>query len=426
MNLRHMETLVSDGLGGRTGGGRRVGMKMRRLAFAAGAMACASMAALVAACATTSPAGEPAPQEGVPVPDGGLDGNMDGEDGDAAACTDCEYFLETCQPDVFCPHGPFEPSTAGGAFDRRTQINAIRGRSASDVWVAGALGGLAHFDGTSWRRSDPGTQDSMRALWLRDSEEVALLRLEFVYTRGASLPDAGVSAGGWTRQEPASLPAEYEAAASIFESGWGATGAEWFWVATRRHSNAIEPTSGLWRLRRLPSGELEAGVGLRTAEFRGQMTAVHGASPDVLWSVGLEGATVRITGAQGDTPTFETFNSQTWDALNGVWAASASEAWAVGARGTIRHYTGDPTFLDVVSDVPTTQTLRAVWGSSPSDIWVVGDGAVILHYDGTSWTRVKIAGLGARRPDLTTVWVAGKGQVWTGGHGVVLSLGGSP
>jgi hypothetical protein len=306
------------------------------------------------------------------------------------------------------------------------QINAIRGRSASDVWIAGALGGLAHFDGTSWRRSDPGTQDSMRALWLRESEEVALLRLEYLYTRGAALPDAGVSAGGWTRQAADSLPAEYTATTTIFESGWGTPGAEWFWAATRRHANASEPSSGLWRLRRLPSGELEVGVGLPTAEFRGQMTAIHGASADVLWSVGIEGATVRITGAQGDTPTFEAFNSQTWDALNGVWVASESEAWSVGARGTIRHYTGDPTFWDVVPDVPTTETLRAVWGSSPSDIWVVGDGAVILHYDGTSWARVKIAGLGARRPDLTTVWMAGPGKVWIGGHGVVLSLGGRP
>jgi len=59
-------------------------------------------------------------------------------------------------------------------------------------------------------------------------------------------------------------------------------------------------------------------------------------------------------------------------------------------------------------------------------VWAVGDGAVVLHYDGTRWSRMKIAGLGPRRPDLYTVWTAAPGHVWIGGHGVFLSLGGKP
>ena len=136
--------------------------------------------------------------------------------------------------------------------------------------------------------------------------------------------------------------------------------------------------------------------------------------------------TVRITGADTDAPTASPLNSRTWGALNGVWASSSTNAWAVGARGTVRHYTGDETNWDVVGDVPTDVNLNAVWGTSPSDVWAVGDAAVVLHFDGSAWRRVKVAGLGDRRPELVTVWAAEAGQVWIGGHGVVLALGGTP
>jgi hypothetical protein len=403
--------------------GNRVTTK-RWLVFGVG-IATSATAALLGACATdgSRPTLPPQEEERARVPDSGLDAAEAATE--AVPCADCEYFPETCGPDVFCSNGPFDPSTAGGAFDVRTRVNVIRGRSANDVWVAGALGALAHFDGTSWARSDSGTQESMRALWLRDSDEITFLRLEFLYTRGIPVPDAGVSAGGWTRQEVASFPPSYESAYTFFESAWASPEADWLWAATRR-SVYSQSTSGLWRLRRSPSGAFEVGEGAPENSFTGQMTAIHGSSPDVLWAVGLEGATVRITGAQEDTPSFEAFNSQTWDALFGVWAASESEAWAVGAQGTIRHYTGDPAFWDVVANVPTTANLNAVWGSSASDIWAVGDAGVVLRYDGTSWSRMKIAGLGARRPDLNTVWMPGPGHVWIGGHGVVLSLGGKP
>ncbi|AKU96568.1 hypothetical protein AKJ09_03232 [Labilithrix luteola] len=51
---------------------------------------------------------------------------------------------------------------------------------------------------------------------------------------------------------------------------------------------------------------------------------------------------------------------------------------------------------------------------------------MILHYDGTVWSRIKIAGLGSRRPSMTAVWGTGAGAVYVGGQGIVLSLGGKP
>jgi hypothetical protein len=157
------------------------------------------------------------------------------------------------------------------------------------------------------------------------------------------------------------------------------------------------------------------------------MTSIHGASRNDAWAVGYRGAAVHITDADGDYPTMTAFNTQTFDALFGVWTSPESETWAVGANGTIRrHSNGDPSLWEIITGVPTTKDLHDVGGSSASDVWAVGDDAVVLHYDGTRWSRLEIAGLGERRPNLSAVWVPEPGHVWIGGQGILLSLGGTP
>ena len=385
----------------------------------------------VTACAST----EVLPSEGPSdepsfVPDSRDDGGADGAPREAAGpCADCEYFPDECTPDALCSNGPFDPGTAGGSIDPVRQIMVIRGRSASDVWAAGALGALVHFDGASWRRLEPGSEETLRALWLRDSEEVSLASLTRIYARGLHV-DGGAppSSDGWTFHK-ATPPPEYEFSIQFYihlRSGWGAPGAASFWLAAYDG----QQDAGLWRLRLSPSSTFELGPGIASdvcVTLRcGQMASIHGASASDLWAVGMAGKALRITNAESDTPSTKAFDTQTWNALTGVWAASASEAWAVGVAGTVRHYTGDPDLWDVVSDVPTNEALNAVWGSSASDVWAVGNAGVVLHYDGTSWSRVKIAGLRGNRPKLNTVWVASPGHVWVGGEGVLLSLGGKP
>ncbi|MBN9160247.1 MAG: hypothetical protein BGO98_11365 [Myxococcales bacterium 68-20] len=377
----------------------------------------------VAACASTETLA-PAPPENSnslpatpPAADSGADA---APEVDAGPCADCEYFPATCSPDTLCPNGPFASSPSDSNLPPVAQINVIRGRSVSDVWAAGTSGSLAHFDGTSWKRVDLGTLDTLNALWLRDSEDIALAQMARVYRHdvGAAPPD-----GGWPLTE---LPYDYDVANARLISAWSASGSPWLWCTTRSWS----PTTGLWRMRRLPSNELELQSGVDPATCSGAgctlMTSIHGVSANELWAVGDKGSAVQVLDADGDTPSVNAFNTQTRNTLNGVWVASSSDVWAVGAMGTIRHYTGAPILWDVVSDVGTTEDLRAVWGSSSTDVWAVGDGGLVLHYDGKSWSRIKIAGLGKRRPNLTAVWVPAPGHVWVGGEGVILSLGGKP
>lgn len=334
-----------------------------------------------------------------------------------------------CTDDILCPFGPFGADMEGGPLDLRTQISVIRARSASDVWIVGANGTVARYDGASWRRSDTGTQLTMKDIWLRDEDEIAIVNPKLMLRRDPDAADAGVdgavpSADGWMSFGDPLVPSEIMYVAPAVSSVWMDPGAEWAWATTLGGN-------GIWRFHVVPETnqiELQHGLptGMCTTLGCTKMTSVHGVSPDELWVVGYSGEIVRITGAQSEVPDYQPFDSQTWAELDAVWVASETEAWAVGGAGVIRHYTGHPYAWDVVTDVPTTETLRGVWGSSENDVWAVGDNATVLHYDGKSWSRVAVAGLGLRHPDLLAVWTPAPGRVWIAGNGVFLSLGGKP
>lgn len=404
---------------------------MRR-AVLLGAFGSFPVAAFFIACASE---GEPSPAQAdassYPNPDS-TTSDTDA-DADAAPCDDCEYFPVACAANILCSTGPFATGKSD-ALDPRAQLNAINGRSPSDVWVVGALGAAAHFDGTAWTRSDLGDGDSLRAIWLRDSAEVALANFEHVFARGITLeqtdPPTVPSPGGWTALAASQTPSwpDYDATKIQFTSAWAAPGSDRLWCTTRTYHPA--QTRGLWRLHITNTGNSVVEFGIPSLDCRdspcSQLTSIHGKSADELWAVGYRGSAVRVTGANSDAPAMTPSNTQTLEALFGVWVSAGFEAWAVGANGTIRHHDGHSWLWDIVENVPTTADLLAVSGSSRSDVWAVGRGAVVLHYDGTTWSRVAIAGLGPRRPDLTAVWVPEPGHVWIGGVGVILSLGGLP
>ncbi len=395
------------------------------------------VAGIVTACASTErgDGGDP-PEQPLGVPDAAT--SADGgpaalaSEGGTGPCDDCEYFPETCSPDVFCPNGPFEPEQSVGRLDSRTSITVIRGRSRTDVWAAGSGGALAHFDGTTWTTVNLGIQETLRGLWLRGSSEVSLMGLSSLYARGGELTDGGVGSPEWALYAPSYGAEQDPTARDRLSTAWAAPGAEWLWCGALGSGvgDSFRQGGGLWRLRQSPSKTFEGAFGISRTSCSvvgcENVSSIHGWSASDLWAVGPSGATVRISDAQGDAPSATGYNSQTLNALNGVWAASVTDAWSVGAAGTIRHYRGDPMLWDVVTDIPTKVNLNAVWGSSKADVWAVGDSGVVLHFDGASWSRVKIAGLGRLRPQLTTVWVAEQGRVWIGGHGVILSLGGQP
>jgi streptogramin lyase len=91
--------------------------------------------------------------------------------------------------------------------------------------------------------------------------------------------------------------------------------------------------------------------------------------------------------------------------LNGVWAASSTDAWAVGDSGTLLHFDGTR-WKSLPTGMPTS-ALGGVWGSSARDVWVTTGGGGLLHYDGNGWSSVP-SGLGS------TFAIAGRAQndIW--------------
>jgi photosystem II stability/assembly factor-like uncharacterized protein len=94
-------------------------------------------------------------------------------------------------------------------------------------------------------------------------------------------------------------------------------------------------------------------------------------------------------------------------ALNAIWGSSASDVWAVGARGTVLHGDGT-TFTPITSG--TTDTFFAVWGSGPNDVWAI-DGTSPLHSTGfANGTATFDPVLGSSwNPDFVSM-----GRLWTG------------
>jgi hypothetical protein len=74
------------------------------------------------------------------------------------------------------------------------------------------------------------------------------------------------------------------------------------------------------------------------------------------------------------------------DGFFSVWAASESDAWAVGSSGIAYHFDGT-SWAPV--DAKTNQYLFSVWGTSAANVWATGNTAVTTHFDGNEWARVQ-------------------------------------
>ncbi|MDF2694833.1 MAG: hypothetical protein K0S65_3216, partial [Labilithrix sp.] len=217
---------------------------------------------------------------------------------------------DLCVPDALCPNGPFGATAPDGGIDIRARINVIRGRSANDVWAAGAHGAIAHFDGATWTRSVTDSVYTMKGLWLRESEEIALVSLSSIYTRGLDASAATPpSADGWAVRGMPSGPFEIYMSANRITGAWTAPDAEWLFFTTLETPPPRGPGSvnGIWRLRVSPTTnalEITNAVPPNTCATLPckQIMSIHGASANDVWAVGFTGAVVHITDAQGATP----------------------------------------------------------------------------------------------------------------------------
>jgi hypothetical protein len=116
---------------------------------------------------------------------------------------------------------------------------------------------------------------------------------------------------------------------------------------------------------------------------------------------------------------WESVTCPTTQSLIDVWALSSTDAWAVGAGGTILHWNG-AAWSPVSS--PTSTTLWAIHMVSATAGWAVGGSGTILRWNGASWSIVPTPTTAL----LLDVYMLSATDGWaTGAGGVILHWNGS-
>lgn len=134
------------------------------------------------------------------------------------------------------------------------------------------------------------------------------------------------------------------------------------------------------------------------------LSAVWGASASEIWAVGARGVALRWNGS-----TWNQVTTGTTQRLRGAWGRSASQVWLVGDAGTILYWNG---FSFTAQASGTTESLAGVWGDG-TVVWAVGDRGTVLKWSGGSWSKVTVGTTGG----LYSVWGSAANDVWAVGEG---------
>lgn len=144
-----------------------------------------------------------------------------------------------------------------------------------------------------------------------------------------------------------------------------------------------------------------------------------------LYAVGEQGLILRRTSAADPASHWTSLNSGTTANLNGISMVPFStsnvttQGFAVGNNGVILRTTDGGASWTRVLPAPIGSHLRAVFAATGSEAWAVGDGGTIVHTSGGSAWERQAAGL--TQENLRTVWFKDLQTGWAAGdHGVLL------
>jgi len=173
--------------------------------------------------------------------------------------------------------------------------------------------------------------------------------------------------------------------------------------------------------------------------------ALHGAGDGRILAAGAQGRVIVFDGSLWGLQ-----QAPTQEHLRGIWAATTTDAWAVGDRGAVVRWdglrwhevpmpaalgavnwagvegVGDGVWLwgeagvwahdgfsaeQVILDI-TTGAVRDVWAAGPDDVWLVGDGGRIRRWTGGPQASHDLPG-----PAWRAIWGAAPDDVWVVGDG---------
>ncbi|MGC4118719.1 MAG: hypothetical protein QM765_30005 [Myxococcales bacterium] len=291
---------------------------------------------------------------------------------------------------------------------------ALVANAPNDVWVGGAPGATAHWNGAAWTHLPPAFAGpcevvSVTSVW-------------------ASAPDDlwAVGNGYLIRWDGARW--ELPMADSQFSAVWG-TGSDEVWAVgwVLAHWNGqvwslqtpCFSTAAVWGTARdnvwAVGDELlhwngKAWTSVSYPEGPSSYSAVFGTGPADVWFGGANGELVHFDGA-----TLSTVASAS-GAIADLWTAPGAEVFVTTSAGALEAVDRTGTHWRTV--LAPLGMLRAVDGTSVGDLWTAGEG-LPLHWDGAAW---KERGAGtthdvldlAVAPDSSVVWASTTTEVLKG------------
>lgn len=146
------------------------------------------------------------------------------------------------------------------------------------------------------------------------------------------------------------------------------------------------------------------------------LTRIIGFSASNIWAVGARGTVLHLDGG-----VWQQMLAGTSTDLQDIWGSGPGSLWAVGGSSyssVLMHYDGSGWLeISLPDDVGQVKGLYGVWGSSASDIWVVGHEGLILHRTPDGWARIS----GPTTEKLNGVWGTDAKNVWAvGDNGTIL------
>lgn len=237
---------------------------------------------------------------------------------------------------------------------RPEDLDCIRGNAAGSVFAVGTNGALTRYDGASWQLMPGPTADSFTDVW-----EVALGNLLVTGTGGLIARHDGAQ---WNieRQSTGGLIGE------TIRSLWVFAPNDIYAIKNIR--NAGEISTNLVHYDGLQWTDVPFGVNL---PYLDQLFGLWGSPTHDLFAT--------------STRWFGKFNGSTWQEFdpgitvdfNSVWGTSSQNVYAAGGFGQVAHFNG--TTLSRMT-TPVEDNLLSIWGSSDGDVFAVSDAGAVIRY----------------------------------------------
>jgi len=186
-------------------------------------------------------------------------------------------------------------------------LHTVGGTDTGEVWALGENGQFLHFDGQNWTAGNTASGSDMLAMWIHNPDDIWACGQNGIVQR-------------WTRADGWKLQTARPSLQTDYRTMWGTSESN-IWIVNGSDS-AFRYDGTKWQNVKTPDEALHA-----------QVFAMSGTPDGTFWAVGYNGYSMRWNGSA-----FQGYVTSTSRHLNGVWVGANGEAWAVGDNNTILHH----------------------------------------------------------------------------------------